>query len=114
MNSAEISARKKRCLKISGITTLIVVVIAAIIAGVIIGRVNNADGRVEGLEADSPTIRDLVPTTTEELTNAGLDTLTDIVRLDDEEEPDISLDSTNLTTETINIPLPEDGEISEE
>ena len=89
MKVIEIQKRKKRCVYISLITTCLVITVAAIIAGIVIGRVNNAGGRVEGTESTT-NIRDLIPTTAEELTNAGLDPVSHIVRPDEEEEEDDS------------------------
>jgi len=91
--------------------TCLVVTVAAIIAGVIIGRVNNANGRPIGIEANTPNIRDLIPTNAEDLTNAGLDALSDVVRADgeapDTEENDSVTGTTNVPlSDSVNIPLP--------
>jgi hypothetical protein len=60
------------------IVTVLVLVVAGVIAGVIIGRVNN-DGTL-GEEGPERNFRDIL--NPEDLSNASLDTLSDIVRAD--------------------------------
>lgn len=62
----------------SVIVTVLVLIVAGVIAGVIIGRVNN-DGTL-GEEPIDRNFRDIL--NPEDLSNAGLDALSDMVRAD--------------------------------
>jgi uncharacterized membrane protein YjgN (DUF898 family) len=69
---------KSRCVRVSVIVTVLVLIVAGVIAGVIIGRVTN-DGQI-GDEEPERNFRDIL--SPEDLINASLDTLSDIVRAD--------------------------------